>query len=128
MNNAQATLPLDTPDITRRKHKGNAESRDAVKRVAPHKSKAYADILTFLHVRGEHTSKEIAADWRVELNTISGRFSELKAGGIIEATKERREGAAILKLTSDGHKALWKVQLGLATLEHEGNCCVLRSK
>lgn len=47
---------------------------------------------------GGVTSKEVARALDVPLNTISGRFSELKADGIIFDTQERRERSAVYSL------------------------------
>lgn len=68
-------------DPSARKHKGNPQSRAAYDRVKHTKADTYKSIMSLLEARGEFgaTSKEIAAAKGVELNTISGRLSELKA-------------------------------------------------
>jgi len=85
-------------DPCERKHKGNAQSIEAHKRVLHSKQETYKRIMALISSRGEFgaTSKEIAYAFGVELNTISGRFSELKAMRWLRESGERREGAAVL--------------------------------
>lgn len=87
-------------DISARKHKNNPQSRDAHTRVVHTKQDTYRWIMQLLNDRGEYgaTSKEIAAAKGVELNTISGRLSEMKAMDWIVETGERRNGAAVLRV------------------------------
>lgn len=87
-----------TLDPCARKHRGNPQSEAAHTRTLHTKQQTYKRIMTLLKARGEFgaTSKEIAAAFGVELNTISGRFSELKAMKWIKENGERRNGAAVL--------------------------------
>lgn len=86
-------------DPSARKHHNNPQSVAAHDRVKRTKEETYKKIMALLNARGEYgaTSKEIAAAFGVELNTISGRFSELKAMGWIEENGSRRDGAAVLR-------------------------------
>lgn len=118
----------DVPDIARRKHRGNAESREAAAKVHPHKSETYKLILSRLSCLYPMTAKEYAQDTRTPLHKISGRFSELRAGELIAPTKERRDGAAVLTITATGERALTLVLGRLATIEHEGNAAVVRER
>ena len=83
-------------DITRNRHKGNAESRDAHKRIVHRKAGDQQKILDYLKTH-EATSKEIARDLGMGYTTVSARLSELKVMFLIEQTGERREGAAVLR-------------------------------
>lgn len=83
-------------DPSERKHGGNPQSVEAHKRVLPSKEATYKRIMEVL-AKGPQTSKEIAAVLNVQLNCVSGRFSEMKQLCWIEETGERREGAAELK-------------------------------
>jgi hypothetical protein len=85
-------------DPCERKHGGNPQSEAAHKKVVYTKQATYRRIMDLLTARGEFgaTSKEIAGAFGVGLNTISGRFSELKAMRWIKENGERRNGAAVL--------------------------------
>lgn len=87
-----------TIDPCANRHKGNPQSVDAHKRVVHSKQETYKRIMDLLKARGGFgaTSKEIAGAFGVELNTISGRFSELKAMRWIKESGEKRNGAAVL--------------------------------
>jgi hypothetical protein len=80
------------------RHKGNPQSEAAHKRIVHTKQDTYKRITDLLRARGPYgaTSKEIAAAFGVQLNTISGRFAEMKQMKWIKETGERRNGAAVL--------------------------------
>ena len=86
-------------DPSSRKHHNNPQSVAAHDRVKHTKQDTYKKIMNLLQARGEYgaTSKEIAEAFGVGLNTISGRFSELKVMNWIYETGERRNGAAVLR-------------------------------
>lgn len=103
--NAPEQLTIDqvlriAVDPCERKHGGNPQSVAAHERVKYTKEEVYKRTTALLKARGSHgaTSKEIAAAFGVELNTISGRFSEMKQMGWIKENGERRNGAAVLIL------------------------------
>ena len=98
MNTSQQQLDLIFRDPSARKHGGNPQSVAAHKRVIHTKQDTYRKIMELLTARGSYgaTSKEIAAAFGVELNTISGRFSELKAMNWIKENGQRRDNAAVL--------------------------------
>ena len=83
-------------DISARKHKGNENSELAHEKIRHGKEEKYKAILALLKSQGGMTSKEIAAAFGVQLNCLSGRFSELLAMKWIKRTGEKREGAAVL--------------------------------
>ena len=76
-------------DICRNRHGGNAESEAANARVD--KEGDRARILDYVRsvLRGV-TLDEASQHFRVAPNRISGRFTELKARGLIITTNERR--------------------------------------
>lgn len=83
-------------DICQQKHKGNKSSQAA----NPHrqsKAKMKEEILALLR-HNNLTGKQIAELLNVPFNAISGRFSELKASGDIEATCDRIEGSCVLRI------------------------------
>lgn len=85
-------------DPSARKHGGNPASTDAHRRVVHSKQDTYRKIMELLKARGTYgaTSKEIAGAFGVGLNTISGRFSELKSMQWIRENGLRRDNAAVL--------------------------------
>ncbi len=97
----QTSLNFD-PSV--KKHGGNVQSGTAHQRVVKTKQESYRKILSLLEERREHgaTSKEIASVFGVQLNRISGRFSELRAQGLIKDSGARRDGAAVLVAVSAG--------------------------
>jgi hypothetical protein len=96
--NSEQQLALIFRDPSARKHKNNPCSVDAHTRVVPTKAAAWKRIMDLIKARGEFglTSKECAAAFGVQLNTISGRFSELRAMGWIKGNGQRRDNAAVL--------------------------------
>ena len=83
-------------DICANRHRGNAASRAANRRVA--KSEDRELVLGIIKSKGITYSKEIAAIMEKPLHTISGRLSELKALGLIEDTGERVEGCGCVRI------------------------------
>jgi len=83
-------------DPCARKSRGNKLSAEAHEKIRHGKEEKYRAILSLLKTRGGMTSKEIAAAFGVQLNTLSGRFSEMLAMGWIKRTGEKRDGAAVL--------------------------------
>lgn len=84
-------------DPCARKHGGNVESQAAWVKASGHLGESQAEVLRIVREAGEQgaTSKEVAAALSRELNTISGRFSELVRAGKIYRTTDRRDGAAV---------------------------------
>ena len=72
-------------DICINKHKGNEQSKAANKTVRKQKDKNF--IFDYIQQHGSGYSKEIARVMQKGLNTISGRFSELKEEGLIEPAR-----------------------------------------
>lgn len=90
---------LFTDDICARKHKGSITSIAANKRARKHKVANTAKILNFaIKNMGRCYSKQVARAFGVDLNVISGRFSELKELGMLAETGERAEGCAVLRV------------------------------
>ena len=83
-------------DITENRHKGSPESIAANKRV--NKVKDRAKVFELIGKLGYSYSKQIARLMDKPLNSISGRFSELKRDGMIEPTGDRNEGCAVYQL------------------------------
>lgn len=72
-------------DITANRHGGSPESRDAFERIRHEIPDARLRVLMEIQARplGGMTCKELAAFWDVDMNVVSGRFSELKRDGMI---------------------------------------------
>jgi hypothetical protein len=85
-------------DICRNRHRGNAESEAANTRLenSGAKSKQRARVLAAIQNAGVRgiTCKELARKWGLDMNCISGRFSELKKDDLI-IQAGRREGCAV---------------------------------
>lgn len=88
---SDAALPLW--DVCARRHGGNVESRAA--RIACRVSEQRDKVLAAVEAAGAQgvTCHELAAAWGVTPNTISGRFSELKATGHIRKAGTRKNAA-----------------------------------
>lgn len=86
-------------DPCARKHGGNEQSKAAWDRVKATVREEHQRILAWLalQVKGG-TAKEYARFRRVDLNVVSGRFSELLAAKRIERTGERRDGSSVCRL------------------------------
>jgi DeoR/GlpR family transcriptional regulator of sugar metabolism len=70
------------------------------KKIRPELSVRQKAIYDLIKQRGESTSNDIAEYLKVRLNTISGRFSELKDKGKIKEVA-RREGFAVYKIIEE---------------------------
>lgn len=70
-------------DICARKHSGNPESAAANR--SGDRSAQCERVWKLIYAHGSYgaTAHEIAAELRTEVNCISGRFSQLKAAGLI---------------------------------------------
>lgn len=84
-------------DICAARHGGSAESRAAFAAIAAVLSVARGRVLLVIAESGPNgcTAKEAADKLGVPLNTISGRFSELRKLRLIQKTGTRREGSAV---------------------------------
>jgi DNA-binding MarR family transcriptional regulator len=109
MTTTQTELNYDAPisgiftpsDICANNHQGNTDSvkaHEKIKESLPRKRK----MILSLFLSGEYTPKQVARMTMVQLNTISGRFTELKADELLEKTGDRVDGSAVLKLTDKG--------------------------
>jgi len=85
-------------DVTRNRHRGNAESEAAYESVKHRMSADRHTILTYMRFSGPQTSKELSLNLQINYTTMSARLSELKAMGLIEKTGERREGCAVVRV------------------------------
>ena len=85
-------------DVTASRHKGNQQSREANKKVAPYKASMRERIRVWIAARGwdGSTLKEICQGFDKVPNEISGRLSELKAEEVIFNSGRRRDGCAVL--------------------------------
>lgn len=95
MCNSTPSSVMTLFDVCENRHKGNSESIAAHAKVD--KTRGQIEVIEALKFC-PRTSKELAEYLNRPLNAISGRLSELKMLGIIEATGERRAGAAELRL------------------------------
>jgi len=70
-------------------------SREAQLRLAPHLQRREELVYSVVARSERHraTAKEVARSLGVDLNVISGRFSELEGMGLLRLTGVRREGA-----------------------------------
>ena len=88
-------------DITATKHGGNSESRSAFQKSKHNAAEQRARVLELITQSGPAglSMKQVASAMSVQLNTISGRGSELRQSGAVEDTGERRSGSAVLRAT-----------------------------
>lgn len=92
------TLFDPQPDISRRRHRGNATSEDANRKIEPKKADLRAAILKHLKWWPEgRTCKEISAALSMGYTTASARLSEMKREGLVVVTGLRRDGAAVVR-------------------------------
>ncbi len=85
-------LQTDLFDVCERKHGGNAQSAAANRKNLQHRAAQRKAV--FEAIKGASgnsadlvpglTCRELAESWGVGMNCISGRFSELKAAGLIK--------------------------------------------
>ena len=75
-------------DICANRHKGNAESV-AANPQGFRKRTSRNDVWVACHRSAGATCRELADEWGVGMNQISGRFSELKKAGMIYRGKTR---------------------------------------
>ena len=89
-------------DITIHRHKSNPNSAAANEKAAIYQNSWRLTILHHLETIGETTVKEFANVWGLNVNAISGRFSELKRDNKIIETGENRDEYAIVRLFRKG--------------------------
>jgi predicted transcriptional regulator len=95
------TLPLfEFADICRSRHKGNEQSITANQ--ATNKARDRARILEYLKTQTDATCEETSLATGISYQTCSGRFSELKAAGLIIPGEKR-------KTTSNCTARAWKI-------------------
>ena len=89
-------------DICEARHKGSPESKSANKRISACKSDQREKVYHAIARTGNDglTVKELGLYWGVGINTISGRFSELKAEDrivvkVVAGERVRRDGCAV---------------------------------
>jgi hypothetical protein len=99
-------------DICARRHRGNAESRDANKIAQRSKSECRGLLYAWFQAQGlaGGTCHEASVSTGIRYTTCSARISELKAEGFLVPTGERRKtptgaGAAVLKAVKPEPKA-----------------------
>lgn len=83
-------------DVCARKHKGNAESAAANRRV--NKQRDREKVFAACSLRGGTTCRELATLLGVGMNQISGRFSELKRDNRIKRIGTR-DGCGVYVVT-----------------------------
>jgi predicted transcriptional regulator len=90
-------------DVCANKHKGNAESKEANAKASSGKLQMREYVLLNIEKAGDYglTCKELADKWGVGMNTISGRWTELKAAGLIEQIG-RRDGCGVYVIKKKG--------------------------
>jgi hypothetical protein len=90
----QKTNKMKT-DITKNKHGGNAQSNAAFEGIKEKLSWKQSQVLHAISYRSiGWTCRELAASFKVGMNAISGRITELKAMGKIKQIG-RRDGCAV---------------------------------
>jgi DNA-binding transcriptional regulator YhcF (GntR family) len=82
---------MSVGDITANRHGGNPESEAAYRRIVGSLRPRARQVLAEIEGAGEEglTTRELAAKWRVGMNVVSGRFSELKKQEMIRKTGVR---------------------------------------
>ena len=88
-------------DVCISRHRGNPESVAANLRAEPNKTEMQERIWAYVRFVGTATSKEIADAVSKPINCVSGRISELRAKGMLEATGTRRDGCAVLRAVEE---------------------------
>lgn len=88
-------------DICQAKHGGNQQSIEAYESALPSMAKARRSVLEAVRQAMDAgiTAKEYAERNGRQLNTVSGRFSELSREGWIERTNKTRNKSAVWKAT-----------------------------
>ncbi|HTR27235.1 MAG TPA: hypothetical protein VMI10_24910 [Terriglobales bacterium] len=86
-------------DPCARKHGGNEESRAANWHNLKHRPEQRHEVYALISNAGPQglSMKEVATIMGVQLNTISGRGTELKKLGLVEPTAEVRAGSMVLR-------------------------------
>lgn len=89
---------LDQLDVCASRHGGSETSVAAHERIIHTKEETHQKIMKLVRARKGYgvTVKEVAGAFGVQVNTISGRLSELKQRGKLKDSGERRLGAAVL--------------------------------
>ncbi len=89
-------------DICKGKHGGNEHSNLAYQAALPSMAQARRSVLEAIGQAMDAgiTAKEYAEKSGRQLNTVSGRFSELARDGWIERSNETRNRSAVWKLTN----------------------------
>lgn len=102
-------------DPCRNRHGGNPASEAAFAKAAMGRRERWVSILRWLKAKGKGTSKMYAAEFNVQLNVISPRWSELSKASprtwsepLIRETGEYVEDARVMELTAAGKK--WLVE------------------
>ena len=88
-------------DICQVKHGGNQQSIEAYESALPSMAKARRSVLEAVRQAMDEgiTAKEYAERNGRQLNTVSGRFSELSREGWIERTTRTRNRSAVWRAT-----------------------------
>ena len=87
-------------DICQNKHGGVRESIAAYEAALPTMAESRKQVLDAIrNARNGLTSKEYAELTQRQLNTVSGRFSELARDGWIERANETRNKSAVWRAT-----------------------------
>jgi len=100
-------VSLAEPDITARKHQGNAQSVAAWDKAQVSADERKGQICRWLAQRGDvgGTCDEFAAEIGVEVNTVSGRFSDLKRRFFIKQKLDAATGKPLTRATRTGSSA-----------------------
>ena len=87
---------MKTLDICARKHGGNEQSKAAFAKIKPGITTQRQRVLAEIKRAGNNgvTCRELASDWGVGMNAVSGRFSELRRSRLIRADG-RRVGCSV---------------------------------
>lgn len=77
-------------DFCASRHRGNPNSRSAFQTIAPKIGQAQKELLDWLKEAKEGSCEDYARHIGKGVNCVSGRFSELKTAGLIEAFATRK--------------------------------------
>lgn len=100
LDRAPRTIESPAYDVTATRHGGNTESVKAHKRIASVKASSRQKVYEYALSRGlvGVTTDEVAEEFEVSPNVVSGRMTELKALGLLVKTD-------ILRKTNSGCSA-----------------------
>jgi hypothetical protein len=96
-------------DICSGRHQGNHESRAAFQGHALHRARQRARVLESIRAAGASglTCRELSKAWGCMMNQVSGRFSELKALGLVRKVGVR-DGSGVCIYEPNEESCVWE--------------------